>query len=220
VDVETPVGTSLKGTDAVAGQAESIIAKIPDVENIFTTVGSIQSGSRQGESGDNYGQLTISLTEKESVLDRFLRPFTRGHKRSTADQTIAQEMRRKLDVISGGRLLVETGSGLGDSLSAIDIELMGNDMSELNRVAQKIKGVVASTEGVINPDVSWKVGKPEVKATIDRERAAQLGISVGEIAGRCGLPSMGTRTPISERTARNMISGFGWRSLIGTTCRM
>jgi HAE1 family hydrophobic/amphiphilic exporter-1 len=52
----------------------------------------------------------------------------------------------------------------------------------MNAVAQKIKGIVASTEGTLNSDVSWKVGKPEIKATIDRDRAADIGFSVGQIA--------------------------------------
>jgi hydrophobic/amphiphilic exporter-1 (mainly G- bacteria), HAE1 family len=180
--IEMPVGTSLQATDAVAAQVENVVSKIPEVDSVFTTVGSTQGGFHGGESGANYSQVTISLREKESVGDRFLRAFQKHPKRVRTDQEIAQEIRRKTAGIPGGRVMVQTAAALGGGGSAIDIELTGSDMAELNTVAQKIKPLLASTEGVINTDVSWKVGKPEVKASVDRIRAAELDLTVGQIA--------------------------------------
>ena len=184
ITVEMPAGTSLAATDAVVSQIEDIVATIPEVENIFTNVGSTRAGVLSGgEKGANYGQITAALYEKESVIDRFLRPLRRGHpKRTRSDQEIAKEVRQKVSGVPGGRIMVTVVTGMGHGGSPIDIELTGGDTEERNAVAQRIKSVVAQTEGVLNPDVTWKVGKPEVKATIDRVRAAEMGFSVGEIA--------------------------------------
>lgn len=184
VTIEMPVGTSLSATDSVARQIEDIFSTIPEVEYIFTNVGSTQGGrGRTGEHGANYAQIIGSLTEKESVLDRFMRPFIRGaRKRTRSDEEIAQEIRAKVADIPGGRILVQVQSGMGRGGSPIDIELTGSDISEINTVAQEIRRIVAATPGVLNTDVSWKVGKPEVKATIDRVRAAEMGLTVGQIA--------------------------------------
>ena len=183
VTIEMPVGTSLAATDAVVRQVEDTIAEVPDVENIFTNVGSTSSGVFGGTKGANYGQVNAALYQKESFIDRFLRPFRRGHRmRVRSDVEIAQELREKTASIPGGRTTVQLTSGMGHGGSPIDIELTGSDVDELNAAAQQIKSIIASTEGIINTDVSWKVGKPEVKATIDRVRAAEMGFSVGQIA--------------------------------------
>jgi len=183
VTVEMPVGSSLDATDAVVRQVEDVFATIPEVESIFTSVGSTQAIMGAGERGANYGQVNGALREKESVLDRFLRPFLRGHpKRIRSDQAIAQEIRRKIAGIPGGRTIVQIQTGMGHGGSPVDIELTGSDTGEMNAVAQKIRSIIASTEGILNADVSWKVGKPEVEAAVDRVRAAEMDFSVGEIA--------------------------------------
>jgi HAE1 family hydrophobic/amphiphilic exporter-1 len=184
VTIEMPVGSSLAATDSIARQVEDIFSNIPEVESIFTNVGSTQGGrGAMGERGANYAQVMGALKEKESVLDSILRPFTRGErKRTRSDQEIAQEIRAKVASIPGGRIKVQVQSGMGRGGSPIDIELTGADISEINAAAQKVREVVANTPGILNTDVSWKVGKPEIKATIDRVRAAELGLTVGQIA--------------------------------------
>ncbi|MBP6964916.1 MAG: efflux RND transporter permease subunit [Armatimonadetes bacterium] len=184
VTVEMPTGTSLIATDAVVSQIEDMVSEIPEAEHVFTNVGSTHGGVMStGGSGANYGQITITLREKESVMDRLLRPLMRGErKRIRRDTDIAALIREQVKGIAGGRVTVSAVSGMGGGWSPIDIELTGDNMDELNAVSQKIRAVVASTEGTVNPDVSWKVGKPEITATIDRIRAAEMGFSVGQIA--------------------------------------
>ena len=184
VTVEMPTGASLAATDAVVRQVEDVVEKIPEVENIFTNVGSTRGGHMGGgATGANYGQVMAGLRVKESVLDRFLRPFHKGHAlRIRSDQEVAKEIREKVVPIPGGVITVEATQGMGPGGTPIEIELTGSDTTELNAVAQQIKATIAKTEGVLNPDVSWKVGKPEVKATIDRVKAAEMDLSVGEIA--------------------------------------
>jgi len=183
VTVEMPTGNSLDATDGVITQIETVLSKMPDVENIFASVGSTQENDGGGSSGSNIGQVTASLYEKESVMDRFFRAFHKGHpKRIRSDQDIAEEIRQKLARIPGGNIKVTLSGGLGQGGSPVNIELTGPDTNQLNAAAQSVKQILASTEGILNPDVSWKVGKPEIKAKIDRVKAADLGISVGEIA--------------------------------------
>lgn len=184
ITVEMPTGASLLATDAVVRQVEEIVEKIPEAEHVFANVGSTHGGVLAGgQVGANYGQVTISLHEKESVMDRFMRPLVRGErKRVRPDTEIAAEIRESMKSVAGGRITVSSVSGMGGGWAPIDIELTGDNMNELNAVSQKIRAVVASTDGTLNPDVSWKVGKPEVRATIDRERAAEMGFSAGQIA--------------------------------------
>lgn len=183
ITVEMPVGTSLAATDAVVSQVEDIVSQIPEVEYVFTNVGSVRAGVLGGERGAHYGQITAALYPKESFLDRFTRPFRKGEKlRVRSDAEIAEELRQKVPSVPGGRILVQLMASMGRGSSPIDIELTGSDIEEMNAVAQKVSKVVSAHKGTINTNISWKVGKPEIKATIDRVRAADMGLSVGQIA--------------------------------------
>jgi HAE1 family hydrophobic/amphiphilic exporter-1 len=182
--VEMPVGTSLPATDAVVKRVENACAGIPEVDSVFTTVGATTASfGNMGETGTNYGEVSAALTPRESVADRVLRFLHIGAPlRVRSDEKIAQEIREKVSNIPGGRITVAVSGGLGNEESPIEIELTGEDTRELNSVAQRVKAIVASTDGTLNTDVSWKVGSPEVKADIDKGKAANLGLSVAQIA--------------------------------------
>ncbi|MDI6828359.1 MAG: efflux RND transporter permease subunit, partial [Armatimonadota bacterium] len=185
VSIEMPAGTSLAATDSVASQIEDIAAKIPEAKDIFTKVGS-SGGDRinVGSAGPNFAEVTIALKEKESTFDRIFRPFVPKEKRKRVrlDSEIASVLRRQIGDIPGAQLKVKTQSAMGGGRTPIDIELTGGTDAERNEVAEKVKNLVATTPGIMNADLSWKVGKPEVKATVDRVRAANMGLTVGQIA--------------------------------------
>jgi hydrophobic/amphiphilic exporter-1 (mainly G- bacteria), HAE1 family len=182
--IEMPAGTSLAATNAVATKIEALAAKIPETTNVFTTVGSSGGGGFQvGTSGPNFGTVTVALMIKESMSDRFMRPFMHGTKRRVKpDELIAEELRAQVSSIPGADIKVKVQSGMGGGESPIDMEISGGTDAERNAVAEQVKRAAASAPGVQNADLSWKVGKPEIKATIDRVRAAEMGVSVGQIA--------------------------------------
>jgi HAE1 family hydrophobic/amphiphilic exporter-1 len=183
VVVELPAGSALSATDAVVKRVEKAVSTIPDIQYVSSAIGRTQGNDGSGEEGTNYGQVTVSMYEKESVLDSLLRPFYRGaHKRIRKDEDVAKEIREKVADIPDGNIKVHLSGGIGPGNDPIEIELLGDDPAELNSVAQKIKTAVASTEGVINADLSSKMGKPEIRARIDRDKAADLGLDVATIA--------------------------------------
>lgn len=42
--------------------------------------------------------------------------------------------------------------------------------------------VVAPIEGIVDPDISWKLGKPELQVRIDPDKAASVNMSVAQVA--------------------------------------
>jgi len=42
--------------------------------------------------------------------------------------------------------------------------------------------VVSPIEGIVDPDISWKLGKPELQVRVDPEKAASVGMSVAQVA--------------------------------------
>lgn len=64
----------------------------------------------------------------------------------------------------------------------MQIELRGQNLEELVQVATKMRDRIGQVPGVTEPDLSWRVGVPEVQIRIDREKAADLGYSVSDVA--------------------------------------
>jgi HAE1 family hydrophobic/amphiphilic exporter-1 len=183
ISIEMPAGTRLEVTDEVIRQIEGIVSNIPEVENVFTNVGMVTGGHfGAGESGGQYGQVMLSLIDRENVLHK-LWPFGRPeHTRTRADTQIAAELRRKLLAFPGAILKVTTSAGFGGMEAPLQINLRGNDTRVLNDLALRMRDQLKEVPGILNPDVSWRVGRPEVQVRIDRVRAAEMGFSVGEIA--------------------------------------
>jgi HAE1 family hydrophobic/amphiphilic exporter-1 len=184
ISIELPTGSSLKATDQAAKQIENAIAGIPEVESIFTNIGSAAGSA--GEVGANLATITVSLHDKESGMERIFRPVYRllGKKpsRTKSNIIVQKEIQNRIASIPAGLVKVSTQSGMGPGGAMVTIELTGNDLGELDSMSQRIKKVISTVPGIINPDISWKVGKPELRAEIDRIRAADIGLTQTDIA--------------------------------------
>jgi len=60
--------------------------------------------------------------------------------------------------------------------------MVGPDLEKLNDYAQQIVAKLNATPGATDADTSMVFGKPELRVEIDRQRAADLGVKVNDIA--------------------------------------
>lgn len=173
ITLEMPSGTSLKKTNEIAGEIEDFLSnrkKYPEVENIYTTVGGSSTGGIIG--GSSSGSEIVSISVK--LVDY--------KKRERTTQQIVDETRNKLNFLPDAKISITSASGFGGSESPIEIELTGENMQELNEVAQNVKNVLMKTPGCIDVDTSWKIGKPEMQAKVNREKTIDLGLTTAQIA--------------------------------------
>ena len=61
------------------------------------------------------------------------------------------------------------------------IKLYGNDLQALTDTANKIKGVLATVQGITDLAVFTSLGQPTIQIDVDRARAARYGLSPGDI---------------------------------------
>lgn len=188
ITVEMPQGTTLRETDRVLARIEDIASQIPEVKNIFTNAGRITGGFRGagGEQGDAYGQVILGLTDRVQLKERVWPPthWFRDWKgrRFRSDRAIARELREKLRVIPGADIKVTVSSHFGGTEAPIQIELRGSDTKRLVHTANRVREILATMDGILNPDISWRPGRPELRVLVDRQKAADLDFSVGQIA--------------------------------------
>jgi hydrophobic/amphiphilic exporter-1 (mainly G- bacteria), HAE1 family len=184
--MELPAGASLEETDRVTRQVEQVVASVPEIAGVFTTIGRIQGGSRGApETGRQYAQLNIQLYEKPDLIHS-INPFISNHTKSEdwrkrTDADIAAEIRKKTASIAGGKLVVVPVRGFSGISAPVQVELLGFDLVEMKRLSEQVRTKLSQIPGVINADISLRPGKPEAQITVDREKASQFGLDVTQI---------------------------------------
>lgn len=183
VTVELPPDASLVATDAVVRQIEQRIASMADVQNYATTIGEILGGFGSiPQQGPQYAQINVRLRDKPDLLQRLL-PLSAhseaekgGRVRRRRDEEVAADLRERLREIPGARVRVATVRTVASVGAPVQIQLRGPNLDDLARAAEQVRGLLTQMPGILDPDVSFRTGKPEVQVRINRARAAALGV--------------------------------------------
>ena len=178
IQVQAPQGIAVQATSQIVeGIAAAIRRVIPpkDVVAIFTVSGvPTTGGAFSSNAGPNYGHVDVRLV-----------PPTQ-RRRSTDE--LANLVRRAIaGRFPGVQTFVQTG-GLENrvvnfgSQAPIDIQLLGYDQAVGQQLAQQVAALVASTPGTADVQITPRGQYPDFTVQIDREKAAQLGLSPTQIA--------------------------------------
>ncbi|RPH57525.1 efflux RND transporter permease subunit [bacterium] len=166
VVVRAPEGANLETTQAIL---ESIATQVRKLDGVVTTVSTIGDDPQRTL---NLGTVYVQLTPPE---ERDIDQFTLMNQVRT--EILPQY--EKLDL----RAQVAQVSAFG---GGVDNEIMfwigGPDLGKLDEYSQVLKAELAKVPGVTDVDTNYIVGKPELAVRIDREKAADLGVRVQDIA--------------------------------------
>jgi hydrophobe/amphiphile efflux-1 (HAE1) family protein len=171
VGVNASPGSSIDQTNAICSRIEDILRKRPDVIMTLTTIG---SGNDPVTKGNVYVKIVKKHERKQGVLE------------------IMDEVRAELQHIPGANLSLGVQSGPGGSQKPLSMSVRGEDLTILNKIADRVERIVRSTPGTVDVENSLETSKPEVRVRIDRDKASDLGVNVGLIA----------------TTARAMVDGY------------
>lgn len=174
--IELPVGSSLAETNRVAKRVEAEFLKIKDIEFTITEVGK-ESGSRLGSdnSSTNFAEVSGTLKEFRSTIDKIT--ANKDDLRDRKANRIVTELTKAVGKIPGATVRIAGVSSFNFG-RAIQLALISDDREKLTKAAATIREKLAegAVEGVINPDVSVKSGKPEVRVVPDLRKSADLGL--------------------------------------------
>ncbi len=110
---------------------------------------------------------------------------------STAE--VAESLRADLDQLTGVRAQPRVGGGLvGSRGQPIQIVLGGPEYAEIARWRDIVMQRMEANPGFFSVDSDYKETRPQMRVQIDRQRAADLGVSVTDI-GRALETMMGSR---------------------------
>jgi multidrug efflux pump len=98
---------------------------------------------------------------------------------------LAREMGPRMGGLPGVNAFIITPPSLGQGFRErpLNFVIQTSDSYEnLNRVTRQFLDEIAKNPGIIQPDVDLRLNKPELRIDIDRDKAADLGVSVEVVA--------------------------------------
>ena len=164
VTVRTPPGSSLEGTSRVMAEIEGRLKKIPGVRLMLTEIGADER--KQVDRGSVLMELLPMDQRKQTQKDLML--------------MARKELAGLHDLVIGVQLpSIIQGSGPQQDLQFF---LQGPDLNQLSRYTEQIKKSLNTVPNVTDIDSTYEPGKPEVRVRINRDKAADLSVSVASIA--------------------------------------
>ena len=166
VNIRTPPGYSLAHTDEIVAQIEDRLRTIPEVRDLFTTV------------GDTNGDDRVTVAE----VDAKLFPLDQ---RQRSQELVMADARKLMDAFPVLRISVDAikpweQSGYRDV--AVEYDMRGPDLETLRIYADSLMKRLRKIPGIVDLDSSYEGGLPELQVNIDRDKSADLGVSVDDIA--------------------------------------
>jgi HAE1 family hydrophobic/amphiphilic exporter-1 len=164
LQVQMPPGSSLQTTSAAMAELEQRLQELPEVQHVFSSVG----GGGFFASQTNSGNLSVLLVDKNQRRRSTLEVLeeARGFGRTVPNMTVTGSLQ----------------SALGGGGTPINIRILGSDINRLQAAADQVQKVLARTPGTTDIRLQQPPGAPAVEATVDRSRAAPLGIAAADVA--------------------------------------
>jgi len=171
VTAEMAVGARLDLVDRAFRDIEHIVtAQTPEIEN---TVSFIGGSSWQGR-GSNAAEMRVALVPVG--------------KRERSSEQIAADLRKKLTAIPGAKIRTRAGQGhfllrigtAGDE--QVQVEVRGHDFEISDELARRVERIAADVPGVTDTRISRETGTPEEIILVDRQKAADMNLTVSGIA--------------------------------------
>jgi len=166
-------GMRLDQTDDYVTRLENLFLAQDDVLSVFTSSGGRVFGRSEYQAGN-----TASLDIKLRTLDQ----------RSRSSQQWVKEMQKEVAKMGliGLQIRMRVRGIRGVRVSSGDddfsLRVQGQDIDTLTRLGDEIVSRLQGTPGLTNLRHSYEETRNEVSVSIDRQRAADLGIRVDDIS--------------------------------------
>lgn len=183
VNLEMPSGSHISIVKTEALQVLDNLRKEDGVEFVTMDLGRAapsSSGFGGGEGGGNLALFSIRLKDKG---ERKLQSFE-----------IAQDLRDEYINYQKGTFLVQEQSGGPPAGADLQIKLFGNNLSELDKYANKISEYLKTQRGVTNIEKSIKPGTSKLVFVPDKEKLVSNNLGVETVGFWLRLFSSGFNT--------------------------
>ena len=174
IQVQLPPGISIEKSKEMGAELRETIRKFPEVSYVMTQVGR-----------DDEGAEAFSLSHIECGVG--LKPYsTWEHGKTKAD--LIEEMNEKLQrmpgyTVSFSQPIIDmVMDQIAGAHSDLAIKIYGDDIAETRRIAEQVEGVVKNIPGAVDVAIDQEPPMPQLQIVADRDRIAQYGLNVSDVA--------------------------------------
>ncbi len=188
--ITAPEGTSVAAMDDATRAIEAELRQMPAIRLVLTTIAGGPFGTV------NEAQIFVGIAphgERIFSLPRLfkgiatldpLEAFRGNYSQAQVMQEVRARTRKYRDLSVGVRNLQTFNIGGGNR--EIDFAIRGPELEELARYSELLSQK-APELGIIDAETTLRLNKPELRAQIDRARAADLGVKTQEVAAALRL---------------------------------
>lgn len=159
VGFETPPGTSLVQTDALAQRAEEVFLADPAIASAQSDVG--------GTGSPEQAEFTIRINEGEDA------------------DVVRERLRQDLDFLPNVIFSTQSFQGGGTGVTGRNVQVSvqtNGSLEELIPVAEQIEQMSQGIDGLVDIGSTYQPGRPEVQFFVDPVKAGDLGITNNDVA--------------------------------------
>ncbi len=178
INITMPSGTNIEKTNEFTKLIEQKIKPYDDIEYYVSNVGSSTNPMDFGGSTSNKSTVTVNFYDK---LDR---------KRSSFDAI--EDIRKSVEGIPGATIDIQSQTGGPPTGPPVNIEISGDDFITLGQIADQIKDKIEHVNGLTDLKDDYNESRPEIKITIDRDKAALYKLNTASIASTIRTAINGT----------------------------
>jgi CzcA family heavy metal efflux pump len=161
-------GTSLEESNRMGQRLEKLLLEVPEVTSTARRTGRAELDEHAQDV--NAAEIDVRLAE--------------GRERDA----ILADIRRRLSVVPGVVLTIgqpishRIDHMLSGTRASIAVKIFGDDLAELRRVAEEVRGAIAGVSGAVDVSIEQQVDVPQLAITFDRDRTARSGLRAGALA--------------------------------------
>jgi HAE1 family hydrophobic/amphiphilic exporter-1 len=201
IQVNGPDAASATAMDGVMRRIEAELAQIPAVRTVLVTVG----GGFLGGVAQGSCYVRIEPHEKRSFSPgRLWSALLAGDplaafRGNYTQREVMGEVRRRLRQLPDLRCSVrnQRSFNIGGGNFDIDFSIRGPDLVQLAEYGERLRLAARDLGGMVDLDTTLRLQRPELRVSIDRARAAELGIDTQDIASALRL-LVGGATEVSR----------------------
>ena len=161
-NINAPDGATLAYTNRYAQELEQLGQPYKEFDRIFAIVGN-------------------PTVAQASVVYRTV--DWEDRKRSTID--IARELQPRFNALPGVTAFGITPPSLGQGFRERPVNFViqtSDSYQNLSLVARQMLDEIAKNPGIVSPDIDLRLNKPELRIEVERDKAADLGVSIEAVA--------------------------------------
>lgn len=169
IRLELPKDATLEQTNFKTQEVERYLYTLPEVTEVFTTVG-VSSGAFTGSQSVPYSaEITVKMVDKKQ--------------RDISGPVFAREVERQLEeLIIGAKFTSVPVSIVGTANDApIQVVLSGPEVKDLEIASNQVVAALEEIQGTRKITTSLEDGNPELNVQVDRDKMNELGLTLDAV---------------------------------------